>query len=406
MTKLRKAISPVLVFIHDSRFIGVMLIMCTVVSIYFANTAAFAESYQNIWEHEWPASVAGLKLPENLGSWINNFLMAFFFLIAGMEIRRELQSGELSSFKKAVLPFGAALGGMVVPALIFIAFNFQTAYIRGWGIPTATDIAFSIGIAALLGKRVPISLKILLMALAIIDDLGAILVIALFYGGHINVFFLICSAVIYGLLLACTYFKLKFGFMQIMLSLLLWLCLFNSGIEAGISGVLVAFGVPAQMLVVIEKALHRYVSFLVLPLFALANTAIVLPSQLTEALNSKVAVGIMLGLVVGKPLGIYLFSRMLVFFKVASLPDGISWKQILGMGSLAGIGFTMSIFTTMLAFNELMVQDIAKVAIIASVIISLVFSVVYFAALGFSLDFKRFTMRFAKSQQKLTVSEF
>lgn len=383
---LLKAINPLRILINDSRFTGLMLIACTVFSMCLANSG-LATAYKQFW-HGDLVTFSSAPLPENFLSWINNFLMAFFFLMAGMEIKRELVSGELSSFKKAVLPFGAALGGMTVPALIFVAFNLHTSYLHGWGIPTATDIAFSVGIASLLGKRIPVGLKILLMALAIIDDLGAIVVIALFYGGHINWLFLGIGGLLYAALFAVNYAKIKFGLVQIVLSLALWYAFFNSGIESSIVGVLVAFATPVAELPKIEKAIHRWVNFLIIPLFALANTAILLPEHIIGSLGTTVGLGIIFGLVIGKPIGIFLFSRILVACKVASLPRNVEWKQVFGMGTLAGIGFTMSIFTTMLAFKAEAFQDIAKVAILVSVLLSLIFSMAYFLIISVNMKFE------------------
>jgi NhaA family Na+:H+ antiporter len=326
-----------------------------------------------------------LHLPGSYQEWINNFLMGIFFLMAGTEIKRELMEGELSTFKKAILPFGAALGGMMVPALIFIAFNVNSNYISGWGIPTATDIAFSLGIASLLGKRVPLSLKVLLMALAIIDDLGAIIVIALFYGGKLNWLFLAIAGIIFMALMACNYFKLKFGALQIILAFCLWYTILQSGIEASIAGVIFAFTIPTAKLVAVEKYIHNFVNFFILPLFAIANTALFIPAHFAEALGSTVGLGIIAGLVIGKPLGIFLISRLLVSLNIAKLPHNIQWKQILGMGTLAGIGFTMSIFTTMLAFGDVPIRDIAKIAILTSVALSVVASVLYFWAIDKSV---------------------
>jgi NhaA family Na+:H+ antiporter len=305
--------------------------------------------------------------------------MAFFFLLAGMEIKRELVAGELSSFKRAVLPFGAAFGGMLVPALIYLLFNYRDGqHLNGWGIPTATDIAFSLGALSLFGKRVPVGLKILLMALAIIDDLGAIIVIALFYGGKIQFGFLLLSGIIYTLLWACNIFKIKFGVIQVILSLLLWYSMLNSGIEASITGVLVAFAIPVRTLPKIEKIIHRPVNFIIIPLFALANTAITVHGDIFQSLSSSVAMGVIAGLVIGKPIGIFLFSRLLVGLKIAHLPNHVNWRMILCMGTLAGIGFTMSIFTTALAFKDEGLKDISKIAILISVITSVVVSWVNF----------------------------
>jgi len=304
--------------------------------------------------------------------------MAIFFLFAGMEIKRELLVGELSSFKRAVMPFGAALGGMIVPALIYSSFNITTSFAHGWGIPTATDIAFSLGIASLFGKKVPASLKIFLMALAIIDDLGAIVVIALFYGNQVKWMFLLMGALVYGAIFIVNYFKLKQGVVQVVLSLVLWYMIFNSGIEASISGVMIAFAMPVNSLPKFENAISRFVNFIILPLFALANTAILLPTDIVNSLQSSVSTGIMFGLVIGKPVGIFIFSRAMIAFKIAKLPTNTNLKQLLGVGSLAGIGFTMSIFTTTLAFQDELFRDIAKISILSSMILSMTLSFIYF----------------------------
>ena len=378
-----RIMTPIRDFINDSRATGVLLIGCTVISILIAN-AANSGWYRNLWNVQLPS--AHILLPGSGIEWINNFLMSFFFVLAATEIKRELLSGELSSFKKAVLPFGAAFGGMLVPALIFAAFNLHTKYSHGWGIPTATDIAFSLGAASLLGKRFPVGLKILLMALAIIDDLGAIIVIALFYGGHIQWGWLGICTLVYSTLLACNYFKVKFGWIQIVLGLLTWFCLLQSGVEASISGVLFAFAMPVNALATIEKAIHKYVNFLILPLFALANTAILFPTHVLQSLNTTVGMGIICGLVIGKPVGIFLVSRILVALDIAHLPSNVRWKQLFGMGTLAGIGFTMSIFTTMLAFSESGFRDVAKISILLAVVLSVAISYVYFRAIGVQIS--------------------
>jgi Na+:H+ antiporter, NhaA family len=373
---INRLMSPLRYFISDSRTVGIILIVCTVVSVLIANSYP-GKQYMNFWNTE-IHSTASLHLPGSLLEWINNFLMGIFFLMAGTEIKRELIEGELSSFKKAILPFGAALGGMIFPALIFISFNVGTAFIKGWGVPAATDIAFSLGVASLLGKRVPLSLKILLMALAIIDDLGAIIVIALFYGSKIYWMFLGIAALIFGALMACNYLKIKFGIIQVVLAFCLWFTILQSGIEASIAGVLFAFSIPVNKLVPVEKAIHNFVNFFILPLFALANTALFIPANITQAISSSVGLGIMAGLVIGKPLGIFMVCRLLVLSNIASLPNNIKWKQILGMGTLAGIGFTMSIFTTMLAFADEGTRDIAKISILFSVALSFIASIIYF----------------------------
>ena len=382
---IKRAFNPIRIFLNDSRATGVILLFCTAISLFLSNNYFTGEAYRNLWHAEFIQS-SFLKLPGSFSHWINDFLMAFFFLLAGMEIKRELVTGELSSVKRAVLPFGAAFGGMVVPAFIFLLFNAGSSFAHGWGIPTATDIAFSLGVASLFGKKVPVSLKILLMALAIIDDLGAIIVIALFYGGQIRLMFLALAGFLYFLLWVCNIRKLKFGAIQIILSFLLWFCILNSGIEGSITGVLVAFAMPINMLPKIEKTIHGYVNFLIIPLFALANTAIIIPGNIAVALSSSISVGVLAGLVIGKPIGIFLFSRLMVALKLAKLPQQVNWKQLFGMGTLAGIGFTMSIFTTNLAFNSELSKDISKISILISMLLSLTVSWIYFHLINVKLN--------------------
>ena len=380
MTKfISKAISPLKEFIADSRFTGVLLLTCTVLSLVLSNSAA-GPVYRSLWNAP-IAYPSFIQLPHSSVHWINDFLMAIFFLFAGMEIKRELTIGELSHVKKAIMPFGAALGGMIVPALIYSSFNSTTGFSHGWGIPTATDIAFSIGIASLFGKRVPQSLKVFLMALAIIDDLGAIVVIALFYGNEIKWLFLLSGAGVYGLIFLVNYLKMKQGLIQIVLSLTLWYLVLNSGVEASITGVLVAFTIPVNSLPKFEHAISRFVNFFILPLFALANTAVVIPTDFSGAINSPISIGVIAGLVIGKPIGIFSFSRIMISLKIARLPTNTNLRQLLGIGSLAGIGFTMSIFTTSLAFPNELLRDIAKISILFSLVLSMILSWTYFRAI-------------------------
>jgi Na+:H+ antiporter, NhaA family len=372
--------TPIRDVLNDSRATGVLLVICTIASLFITNS--FNGWFNHFWNNQFvPGSFSSAKLPNSFIDWINNFGMAFFFVLAATEIKRELLSGELSQFKKAVLPFGAAFGGMLMPALIFIGFNFYSGYSHGWGIPTATDIAFSIGAASLLGKRFPVGLKILLLAIAIIDDLGAIVVIALFYGGHINWLALGICGCIYGGLLLCNRLKIRFGLFQIILGFAMWYAMLQSGVEASITGVLFAFAMPVNSLAVIEKAIHKWVNFFILPVFALANTAILLPAHMFTSLTTPVGMGIFFGLVIGKPLGIYLACRIMVGLNVASLPSNVNWRQVFGMGTLAGIGFTMSIFTTMLAFTDSAIRDVAKISILSAVVGSVIVSYFYFHAI-------------------------
>ncbi len=362
-------ISPIQEFIKDSRAVGITLLACTVLSLVLANSPWSAD-YLELIEKE--IHIAGAwQLPHTFLHWINDGLMAVFFFLVGMEIKRELLIGELSSIKKASLPIAAAIGGMLVPALIYLFFNKDTPYQSGWGVPMATDIAFSLGVASLLGSRIPVSLKIFLMALAIIDDLGAILVIAIFYGGAINWIYLLIGAGIVLVMLALTKYKMQPWWVTLIGGLLLWYCVFNSGIHATIAGVVVAFLVPLDRLNHYEHSLHDIVNFIILPLFALANTAIVIPGNLVESLTSSLSWGVLAGLVLGKPLGITFFSWATIKLGWGDQPSGTTISQIIGIGALAGIGFTMSIFITMLAFSDADHQNISKLAILIGAVISI-----------------------------------
>lgn len=304
--------------------------------------------------------------------------MAIFFFLAGMEIKREVTQGELSSFSTSILPVVAAIGGMVVPALIYFFINKGTLYAHGWGIPMATDIAFSLGIAALLGKRVPLGLQIFLTALAIIDDLGAIIAIAIFYTSAIHWIYLGAAALIIIALYLLMRFKI-FGIWNFVLGILLWYCFFNSGIHATIAGVIFAFLIPINEIEKLEHAIHKPVNFLIIPLFALANTAILFPADIASAINSTISWGIIAGLVIGKPLGITLAAYASVKLKFGTLPSNTNWKHIIGAGILAGIGFTMSIFIATLAFNTEYAKDIAKIAVLVGSFVSILLGIVWFA---------------------------
>lgn len=363
-------ISPIQEFIKDSRAVGITLLACTIISLVLANTA-WSEAYLALIDKEIHL-IDALHLPHTFLHWINDGLMAVFFFQVGMEIKRELLIGELSSLKKASLPITAALGGMLVPALIYLLFNKGTAYQPGWGIPMATDIAFSLGVASLLGARVPVSLKIFLMALAIIDDLGAIVVIAVFYGGAIDWIYLLFASGIVLLILVLNKFKMHYWWVTLVCGMLLWYCVFNSGIHPTIAGVIVAFLVPLDRLSHYEHRLHDIVNFIILPLFALANTAIIIPGNFGEIVHSTLSWGVLAGLVIGKPLGISLFAWITIKMGWGDQPSGTNLKQIIGIGTLAGIGFTMSIFITMLAFQDAEHQNISKLAILIGAVISIV----------------------------------
>ncbi|MFY8025228.1 MAG: Na+/H+ antiporter NhaA [Sediminibacterium sp.] len=379
-------IDPLLTFIHDSRSIGIVLLFATAVSILLANISSVSDNYISLFhwsldgtnEHaiEW----GFLHLPNSLMVIINDLLMAVFFFIAGMEIKRELITGELSSIKQSILPVVAALGGMLIPALIYSQFNRGTEYMHGWAVPMATDIAFTLGIASLLGNRVPVALKIFITALAIIDDLGAIIVIALFYGGQLNIIYLLLSLFILLTLLALKKNRSKLGWYTWILGIALWYTMFNSGIHATVAGVLFAFTIPVKKLADLELKFHTPVYFIIMPIFALANTAIVLPEAGMGALNNSFSWGIMAGLFLGKPLGISLACYWMIKQKWATLPSKTNWHQLIGAGILAGIGFTMSIFISMLAFKDTATQDIAKIAVLISSILSMIVGYLWLAS--------------------------
>ena len=355
-------IIPLQLIIRDSRTIGVLLSLCAIFSLILSNSTV-GSFYSDFWEYPIFA-FKEIHVPLTVKDWINDALMAVFFFVAGLEIKKELKSGTLKTPQNAILPVFAALGGMVVPALIYIFINGANDYATGWGIPMATDIAFSLGIASLLGKRIPVSLKIFLMALAIIDDLGAIVVIAIFYATTIHWVYIIVAALLVLLLRLSRYWLSTRFLLHVFAGIALWVILYNSGIHATISGVLLAFTIPTKSISNLTEKLHFPVQFIILPLFALANTVIYFPKNILVAFQEPYSIGIILGLLIGKPMGIVTFSWILVKLKWGKLPNGVDWLQMIGIGILAGIGFTMSIFITTLAFGEDKIQNLAKIAIL------------------------------------------
>ncbi len=352
-------------FLASERVGGIILMACTVLSLALTNLP-LGDAYASLWQ----IGIADHPVVH----WINDGLMSLFFLLIGLELKRELLSGELASIRKALLPVIAAIGGMVVPALIYALFNYGTPLQRGAGIPVATDIAFSLAVLSLLGKRVPLSLKVFLTAFAVIDDLGAVVVIALFYRGALSWSYLGAAAVIIIILLVINRLKVRALAYYLIGGLLLWLSLLHSGVHAAVAGVLLAFTIPdggenapAPRL---ERILNRPVAFIVLPLFALANTCLSLQGHWCSMLASTSSIGIMLGLIIGKPLGIMLACVGSVKAKLCRLPAGSSWGHLAGAGMLGGIGFTMSIFITLLAFHDPRYSDSAKMAILVASSIS------------------------------------
>ncbi|MCL8537585.1 Na+/H+ antiporter NhaA [Chryseobacterium gallinarum] len=356
-------------FFNNSQASGIILIFCVLISLLIANSS-LAENFQHFLDQEVGTHLFGLEYPVSI--WINDGLMAVFFLLVGLEIKRELVEGELSSFKNASLPIFAAVGGMLVPAVIFSIFNSGTEYSNGWGIPMATDIAFSLAIISMLGKKIPNSIKIFLAALAIVDDLGAILVIAIFYTEQIHWTYLLLSFGVTALLFILNFLKVTKTIFYIIPGLFLWYFLHHSGIHATIAGVLLAFSIPTNAsnveispLEKLEHQLHIPVSFMIMPVFALTNTNITFSSDMVSGITSTLGLGIICGLILGKLIGINAFSLIAIKLKLSSLPQNSNWFQMIGVGLLAGIGFTMSIFIALLSFkDEILIQDEAKFAIL------------------------------------------
>lgn len=364
-------------YLHSNRSIGITLLLCTAISLLLANLSLTQNWYQHFWHHSLDGTAAHhthigwFNIPNSPSVFINDFLMAVFFFLAGMEIKREFLTGELSSIRQSLLPMVAAVGGMLMPAILFAFIARGSAYMQGWAIPTATDIAFTLGVISLLGRNVPSGLKIFVTALAIIDDLGAILVIAIFYGDALHWGYLLVVLLLVGILVLLNKRGFKFGWVHILLGLIMWYCMFNSGIHATVAGVIFAFLVPVHLLKRFEDMIHIPVYFIILPAFALANTNLVLPEHPVQALTGPLSTGIMAGLVIGKPLGISLSCYFLISRKWAQLPSGVNWYKLIGAGILAGIGFTMSIFISALAFSGGPVEDMAKISVLVASLLAM-----------------------------------
>ncbi len=404
-------------FLHNESIGGILLLICAVISLVCANVPEL-NFLHDIWKQDAGISIGSFSLNMKIEHWINDGLMAIFFFVVGLEIKREMLVGELSSFKHAALPIFAAVGGMIVPATIYAVFNGGTPSANGWGIPMATDIAFAIGILSLLGNRVPVGLKVFLTALAIVDDLGAIIVLAIFYPTHALHFdMLLYAALVAGFLYLLNRNKVRGTLFYIIPGVVLWWLILQSGIHATIAGVILALTIPSKTLInevrfsvrmkyllqkfkdvsnseievlanphqqhiihqmdnhieeinplmhKFESALHPWVTFAIMPIFALANSGVELSGGLMQDSIPPVAIGIFLGLFLGKPIGIFLFSLISVKLKFAELPSGTNWKQVFALGMIAGIGFTMSIFIDSLAFDDQNLVNIGKAAILGT----------------------------------------
>ena len=385
MTRKRRIISTKLFkeFFESEKSGGLILIACTIISLVLANSIFSSE-----YIHFWHTNFAG----QPLEYWINDGLMTIFFLLIGLELEREVYQGELSNIKNALLPIFAAIGGMLVPAGIYLYFNYGTSTQAGAGIPMATDIAFALGILSLLGNRVPTSLKIFLTALAVIDDLGAILVIALFYTKTIFWTNLSIAMGIFMVLLILNRLKVRNLIPYLTLGVAMWYFMLNSGVHATITGVLLAFAIPfgngdpKSTSIILQHFLHKPVAFIILPIFALANTAIIMDLEMKEIITEHYSIGIALGLIVGKPVGIFILSLLVVKLGICKLPSDLSWPSIFSVGFLGGIGFTMSIFVTLLAFEDITIINHAKIIILLS---SLIAGVIGFVSLKLILKTKQ-----------------
>ena len=410
-------------FLHSPAFGGIILFVSAVIAFVWANISP--DSYHHFWHNVvWRtgSGATGDLWNVNLHHVVNELLMAIFFFFTGLEIKKEIMAGGLSSFKTAILPLGAAVGGMVVPALLFAYSNSGLETSSGWGVPMATDIAFSLGVLALLGSRVPISLKIFLTALAIGDDLGAVTVIATYYTDYIDMYQLLFGLGGLVVLLVANLLGVRSRMFYSIIGLFaVWVSFVESGVHATIAGVLLAFVIPAKPKIdhktyidkarkclneletadaqvikgvqednivrtitnlkklsfdainpsqLREQSLHPVVTFFIMPVFALANAGVHIEGDVWEMLKSPVSIGIALGLIFGKPIGVYFFTKILVLLKVGSLPDDINWTQIIGIGFLAGMGFTMSLFVSDLAFTDASVQIASKTSVMLSSLIA------------------------------------
>jgi len=356
---------------------GIILIIITVSTLFTVNFI-LKEQYLGFWDT--------LFFQKPLLFWVNDVLMTFFFLLIGFEIEREIYIGELSSVKKALLPLFAALGGMIVPALIYVSINYNSVSISGFGIPMATDIAFSLTIIAIIASRIPSSLKIFLTALAIIDDIGAILIIAIFYTKGFSFLYLSIAVAIFLLLVVFNRRKIKNLLFYFVPAIFMWICIYKSGIHPTVTGILLAFVIPfgngdeKSVSYKLQHKLHTPVAYIILPIFAIANTGILINSSDFVHLLSLNSLGIIFGLVIGKPLGVSLFSWLAVKLKFCTLFENLKMKHVLGAGMVAGIGFTMSIFIALLAFEDAELIKISKLSIIVASMLAAVFSMLFFVA--------------------------
>ena len=360
---------------------GLVLLIAAIIALIISNSG-FSEIYFSTLEQYLFIGINDLGLKLSVHHWINDLLMAIFFFFVTLEIKRDFIQGELSNLKKALLPIIGAVGGMVIPALVYIGINFgNTETMNGWAIPSATDIAFSLGILSLLGSRVPVSLKVFLTALAIIDDLGAILIIAFFYSGDLSISYLSLILISYIFLLTLNKFGVRKFLPYLIIGAFMWFFTYKSGIHATIAGVLLASTIPHRtkdkdfsLLIKLEHAISPYVAFMIMPIFAFANAGVSLEGLSLSSLLLPVPLGILLGLFIGKQVGVMIFSYIAVKIGAAQMPDNSSWFSLYGVSVLTGIGFTMSLFVGNLAFTEnIQYIDGVKIGVLAGSLLSTLF---------------------------------
>ncbi|QIX60464.1 Na+/H+ antiporter NhaA [Hymenobacter sp. BT18] len=362
---LRRIIAPIRELSESGKLSGLLLLLATVVSLVLSNSA-WGPRYLHFWHTE----VGAGPLVKSLAHWVDDGLMVVFFFLVGLEIKREVLYGELTDVRHALLPVLAAVGGVAVPAGIYLLCTAGTPAAHGWAIPTATDIAFSLGILSLLGDKVPPGLRVFLTALAIIDDLLAVLIIAVFYTDELHMGYLLAAGGILAALVVANRLRVKWLPLYFLLGLGLWFVVLQSGIHATIAGVVLALTIPTTAIEQIEHALQKPVSYLILPVFALANTAIVLSGEAVSGLLSPLGMGVGLGLLLGKPVGIFSATWLAVKAGVAELPANVTWLKLLGLAFTAGIGFTMAIFIANLSFSDPALIDVAKLAVIAGSVLA------------------------------------
>lgn len=441
---------PIKSFINKQTSVGILIIISAILAMIVANSP-YADIYHNFWKQELYLGYNNAVLNKTVLHWINDGLMSIFFFMVGLELKKEIMNGELSSFRKALLPIFAAIGGMIFPALIFLYFNFGLDSIKGWGIPMATDIAFALGVLYLLGNKVPLSLKIFLTAIAVIDDLGAILVVAFFYTSEIMLNNLAMGGVFLTLLVLANLFGIRNPIVYAIAGIGgLWMAIMLSGVHATIAAVLAAFAIPTSKkintplflrkvkmlsynikqklnstssnknktedeitnliekfslltqdatppLQRLESGLHSLVSFIILPIFAFANAGVTLDSNSFNYIFSDVAIGILLGLLIGKFIGIVLFTKLMVFFKISKLPPNVEWKHVYGIGFLAAMGFTMSLFITELGFEDDILLTQAKIGILSASTIAGLIGYFYLRFITRKISSKSITQKSSKT---------